>query len=59
MDAKGHYTIKTNNEMQFFRLIDKRMAEQGFELLETVCSEREGNAKFVQRLAHKWINLFY
>jgi len=59
MDAKGQDTIKAKSEMQFFELIDKRMAQQGFEVLETVCSDRNSTTKSEQRLAHKWTNLSY
>ena len=59
MEAKGQYPIKTESELQFFELIEKRMAQHGFEVLETVCSDRKSMAQSKQTLARRWTGLSY
>jgi hypothetical protein len=59
MEAKGQRPIKTESELRFFELIEKRMAQQGFEVLETVCSDRKRAAQSKQMLAHSWKGFSY
>jgi hypothetical protein len=36
MEAKGQGVIKMKDEMDFFSLIEKKLEQQGFEVLETL-----------------------
>jgi hypothetical protein len=59
MEAKGQETIKTRNEMHFFELIEKRMVQQGFEVLETLDLDRNCAAHSKEMLAHRLTSLSY
>jgi hypothetical protein len=59
MEAKGQDTIKTRNEMHFFELIEKRMLQQGFEVLETLDLDRDYAAHPKEMLAHRLTNPSY
>ena len=41
MEAKVREVITLKNECEFFDLIEKKMKEQGFEVLETLTSKAE------------------
>ena len=36
MEAKDHNVIKTKDEMDFFTMIERKLEQQGFEVLETL-----------------------
>jgi hypothetical protein len=57
MEAKGQDIIKTRNEMYFFELIEKRMVQQGFEVLETLDLDRDHGVHSKETLAHGLISL--
>ncbi len=59
MEAKGQAPIKTESELRFFELIEKRMAQQGFEVLETVCKDRKRTTQSKQTLASNWTSFSY
>ncbi len=40
MEAKDQNTIKMKNELDFFALIEKKLEENGFEVLETSIPNR-------------------
>ncbi len=40
MEAKDQNTIKMKNELDFFALIEKKLEENGFEVLETSLPNR-------------------
>lgn len=41
MEAKARETITLKKESEFFDLIEKKMEEQGFEVLETLTTKME------------------
>ena len=42
MEAKGLDVIKMKNEMDFFSLIERKLEQQGFEVLETLPPDHNG-----------------
>jgi hypothetical protein len=40
MEAKDQNTIRMKNELDFFALIEKKLEEKGFEVLETSLPKR-------------------
>jgi hypothetical protein len=59
MEAKGQDIIKTKNEMHFFELIEKKMVQQGFEVLETLDLDRDYAAHSKEMLAYRLACLSY
>lgn len=56
MEAKVKDAITLKSEIDFFDLIEKRLEQQGFEVLETLTSQRVRKPK--ESLAHKFVSRF-
>lgn len=53
MEAKGQNTLKTRSEMDFFELIERRLTQQGYEVLDTVCPNSKSAVHSKEIQAHK------
>lgn len=56
MEAKVRDAITLKNEIDFFDLIEKRLEQQGFEVLETLTSRRMKKTK--ESLIQKFVSRF-
>ncbi len=56
MEAKVRDAIILKNEIDFFDLIEKRLEQQGFEVLETLTSQRVRKTK--ESLVQKFFSRF-
>jgi hypothetical protein len=53
MEAEERDTIKTKSELQFFELIEKKMEQLGYEVLDTLDRERMRTVQSKGRLARR------
>ncbi len=56
MEAKVNRVITLKSEIDFFDLIEKRLEQQGFEVLETLTPQSERKPK--ESLAHRFVSRF-
>jgi len=56
MEAKVRDAITLKSEIDFFDLIEKRLEQQGFEVLETLTLQSERKTK--ESLAQKFVSRF-
>ncbi len=58
MEANNQNMIKMKNEMDFFTLIERKMEQQGFEVLETLPPDRNSRNRLKSNFTHRSKNRF-
>jgi hypothetical protein len=53
MEAKDQNMIKMKDEMDFFTLIERKMEQHGFEVLETLPPDRNGRKRSKSILTYR------
>ncbi len=56
MEAEGRRFLKMKDERDFFALIEKRLEQHGFEVIETLPPDRKNRRKFPATLHHRPIS---
>lgn len=58
MEAKGQDTIKMKDEMDFFSLIERKLEQQGFEVLETLPPDQNSRDNSKKILTYRTTSRF-
>jgi hypothetical protein len=53
MEADNQNMIKMKDEMDFFTLIERKMEQQGFEVLETLPPDRNSRNRLISNFTYR------